>query len=386
MIIHIVPTGNFGNRALQYFAAAGIQSHAPGAKIQNIELPEAGINQPAPAPDPQNSVATGRGWLDIAGFADCLARGVIETIRIEDYPYHLQNFPPRAAARNLIPPLPGGQNATGFGPNDLVCSIRGAEILRAIHPDYLVLPPAYYQMLARRTGKNLVFFGQIGDDPYSASLRRAFPAAAFIQSGGLEHDFETLRRSVHIAPSVSTFAWLAAWLSHANKIYLPVCGFFNPVQHAEQLFLPLDDESYEYTLFPYAKATDVWAHTARFFLQQEVLAQGMRPVMPDELLQIITRMRAFHPRLPYAAGFDPDFYLTQYADVRAAVADGSQPSALHHYVHAGFAEKRLPLALDSGFYASTYPDAALAIAEGHYADPLHHYQAVGFAKGYRPLP
>jgi len=386
MIIHILPTGNFGNRALQYLAAAGLQARAPGAKLQNIFLPEAGIDEPAPAPEKANSVTTGRGWLDSAGLADCLTRGVIDTIFIDDYPYHLANYPPRDLCRALIPALPGGETATGFGPEHLVCSIRGGEILRANHPDYLVLPPAYYEMLARRTGLKLVFFGQIGDDPYSHSLRRALPDATFIAGANLQHDFETLRRSVNIALSVSTFAWAAAWLGHPKKVFFPVCGFLNPVQHPEQLFLPLDNDAFEYTLFPYAKAEDAFANPARFFLQQEVLARAMRPTTPAELATIITRMRAFHPRPPYAAGFDPDFYLFHNDDVRAALADGTQPSALHHYLQSGFAEDRVPLALDPSYYATAYPDAALAIAEGHFASPLHHYQAVGYAKNYRPLP
>jgi hypothetical protein len=383
--IHILHTGNFGNRALQYLTAAGIQSHAPGATIHNIILPECGIWQPAYINDRANTVATHRGWLDIAGYADCLTRGVVGTIIVDDYPFHLQNYPARRDARALIPPLPGGQNATGFGPEDLVCSIRGDEILRAAHPDYLPLPPAYYRMLARRTGKNLVFFGQIGDDAYSYALRRAFPAARFIASGGADYDFEMLRRSVHIAPSVSTFAWLAAWLSHAEKIYLPVCGFLNPVQHAEMLFLPLDDETYEYTLFPYAKAVDLFAEPARFFLQQDVLARAMRPITAEELRQVLLRMRGFHLRRPYVAGFDADFYLACNPDVRAALGTGL-PSALQHYVYAGFPEGRLPMRFDSGYYATAYPDAALAIAEGHFADSLHHYQAVGYGRGYQPVP
>jgi len=385
MNIFIITNGNFGNRAMQYLAAAGIKSFAPTSTIQNILLPECGINEPSLAPPQQNTVTTGRGWIDIAGYADCLTRGVVETVLIDDYPFHLENFPARETARRLIPPLPGGQDATGFGPTDLVCSIRAAEILRAAHPDYLPLPPAYYQSLATRTGLSLVFFGQIGDDPYADSLRRTFPTAAFIPGRDPAYDFETLRRSANIAPSVSTFAWLAAWLSHAQKIYLPVCGFLSPVQHPDMLFLPLDDPSFEYTLFPYVRAADLFAHPARFFLTQDILAQNMREITAEELRAIAARVRQHHPRRPLLSGFDPSFYLQACPDVREALAAGC-PSALHHYVTAGFAEGRDPLPLDREFYPIAYPDAAQAIAEGHFASPLHHYQAIGYAKGHTPLP
>jgi len=384
MNIHIITRGNFGNRALQYLAALGIQSHAPQVQIQNVILPEIGLDAPAPLPT-TNFADTGRGWIDSAGYADCLTRNAIEAIVLDDYPFHIQNYPSRAQCRRLIPTLRNAHNAHGFGPKDLVCSIRGNEILRAIHPDYLVLPPAYYQGLAQKTGLNLIFFGQVEDNPYIESLRRACPNAAFIAGSNPEHDFETLRRSVNIVPSISTFSWLAAWLSEARKIFLPVCGFLNPVQHAEQLFLPLDDPAFEYTIFPYAKAEDVWARSARFFLQQDVLARAMRPITAEELRQVLLRMRGFHPRRPYVAGFDAEFYLACNPDVHAALGTGL-PSALQHYVYAGFPEGRLPMRFDSGYYATAYPDAALAIAEGHFADSLHHYQAVGYGRGYQPVP
>jgi hypothetical protein len=390
--IWIKPFGNAGNRALQYLAAAGIRQHAPDARIENIHLPEWGLHAPAAEPPLRRSAATGhmRFQLDVAGFADCLRRGVIDTVMLDGYAFHLDNYPPRDVARALLPPMPGGAEATGFGADELVCSLRGAEILDGAHPDYFVLPPAYYRQLVARSGLTPVFFGQIGDNHYSASLRAAFPNARFIEGRSVAYDFETLRRSVNIAPSISTFAWLAAWLSEAARIFMPVGGIFSPVQLPSMLFLPLDDPAFHYTLLPYAKAAKL-ATTAKFFLAQERLGALARAIEAGELRAIIARATSLARRLPLLTGFSEDFYLATYPDIAHAVAATAQaPDGLHsgleHYQATGFFEGRQPLALDQGFYAATYPDAAMAIAEGRYADPLHHYQALGIRLGYRPTP
>jgi hypothetical protein len=229
--------------------------------------------------------------------------------------------------------------------------------MSAPHPDYLVLPPRYYKSLQERSGLELIFYGQIGNDAYSASLRAAFPAARFIPGVNRGHDFEVLRRSVNIAPGISTFAWLAAWLS----------------------------EAYRYTLLPFGKATDLKKQPAQFALLQETLGQLARPVHVPELQQICQRAAALQPPQALLGGFDPDFYALKYPDVAGQLPD-RQPSALHHYLHTGFREGRQPFAFDQAFYTGMYPEAAMAVAAGYYRDPLHHYQTTGRTKGYRPTP
>jgi len=350
-------------------------------------LPEIGLDAPAAPPPQENSVGTGiDGFqLDVAGLADCLTRRVVASVHLEGYAFNLQNYPPRAAARELIPATLAGGEARGFGARALVCSVRGAEILHNVHPDYLPLPPGYYRHLAERSGLDLVFFGQIGNDPYSQALQAAFPQARFIAGQNPAHDFEVLRRSVNLAPSISTFAWLAAWLSHAERIYLPVGGIFSPVQLPLMAFLPLDEPEFEYTLLPYAQGVDLYDKPARFFYMQDMVGARLRPVTADEMRAICARAAALSGKRPLLSGFDPEFYIAEYQEVGPWLRNGLQ-SALHHYLHVGFKEGRKPLRLDAGFYANFYPDAAMAIAEGHYANPIHHYLAIGRSLGYRPLP
>jgi hypothetical protein len=385
--IWITPLGNTGNRALQYLVAEGIRQHLPTASIENIHLPEWGMVSPAPKPPLVKATRLGwdRFWIDVPGLADCLRRSVIDTLFLDSFSYNLDHYPPRATARTLFGPTVGGADATGFGPRELVCSIRGGEVLRNAHPDYIVLPPGYYRMLAERSGLDLVFFGQLAEDEYSHSLRRSLPEARFVPGRGPEYDFEMLRRSVNIAPSVSTFAWLAAWLSEAQKIFFPVGGLFSPVQHKLTMFLPLDDPSFEFILLPHSKAVDLSLDPAGFAAQQRLLETASRPVGVAELRAICQRARLRAPRQPRVFGFDPQFYLKRYPDVGAHLGP-DLPSALEHYIHAGFRENRLPVDFDSAFYVSAYPQAAMAVAEGHFTDPLEHYMALGAPNGYSPKP
>ncbi len=386
-VIWINPQGNMGNRALQYLAAAGVQHLVPDAKVTNINLPEWDKVAPAPAPHPVDAAGTGEGryQFDKEGMADCLRRGVIQGLRVESFTFHLDHYPPRDACRRLLGPAVGGEAAEGFGPDVLVCSIRGGEILGGRHGDYFPLPPAYYRALAERTGLELVFHGQFGTDIYAQSLRDAFPNARFYPARHPCHDFETLRRSVNIVLPISTFSWLAAWLSEARRVFVPVAGMFNPIQHPDQLYLPLDEPGFEFDLFPFAKSVDLFGQPAAFARLQSLLAEAMRPVGNDELRQIIARGRHLGRGRVLTAGFDPDFYLSRYPDAADFVRD-EHGSALEHFVRQGWDARLLPLAFDSHFYLATHPDAAMAVAEGHFASPLEHFQRVGYGRGYLPRP
>jgi len=63
-------------------------------------------------------------------------------------------------------------------------------------------------------------------------------------------DFERLRSARHVVTSVSSFAWLATWLSDAQTIHVPVLGLLNPAQRPDVDLLPLDDPRYRFYRFP----------------------------------------------------------------------------------------------------------------------------------------
>jgi hypothetical protein len=385
--VWIYPLGNIGNRALQYLAAAGIAARAPGAKIENVMLEMWGRREPAPRPEPWERAGSNDHFLyhlDVDGLGDCLARGEVDAICLESYCFHLDHYPPRAECRVLLPPAQGTEDVRGFGPGELVCSVRAAEILHYAHPDYFPLPPGYYAKLQAESGLDLVFFGQLGDDAYSQALRAAFPRARFVPGVNQNHDFEVLRRSRNVALSISTFAWLAAWLGEAERVYLPVGGIFNPHHDPGMLFLPLAEPAYRYMLLPPVKAVSL-ADPVRFWLMQDVIARGTRPIGVEELRGLVARAAGREREMTKVKRFSSAAYLRAYPDV-ANEARALRRTGLDHYFNAGVKENRVTRPFDPLFYADRYPEAAEAVALGHYRTLFAHFQAVGEALGYQPMP
>jgi len=103
----------------------------------------------------------------------------------------------------------------------------------------------------RDIGLRPVLFGQIEDDWYSRMLMEALPHARVIRSGGILADFERLRSARHVVTSISSFAWLATWLSTtAQSIHVPVLGLLNPTQRPDIDLLPMHDARYRFYHFP----------------------------------------------------------------------------------------------------------------------------------------
>jgi|GEM_PF-3442355 hypothetical protein len=371
--VWINPLGNIGNRALQYLTAAGIAARVPGAEIRNIRLDMWGLDAPSPRPPPWSSASTGQRFsLDIPGLADCLRRGEVETIIVDSYTFHVDHYPSRAECRRLLPPVPSAGNVPEFGARELVCSIRGGEILRAIHPDYFPLPPGYYQLLREQSGLDLVFFGQLGDDAYTESLRAAFPQARFVPGRNQRHDFEALRRAPNIALSISTFAWLAAWLGEAERIYLPVGGMFSPVQHPGQMYIVRDDPAYRYVLLPPATAENLITNKARFFRMQDYLAAQARFAGAEEIAALCRQAAHFGKGRVHVSGFDTSFYLRRYPDAAAEVHSLAR-SALEHFLILGADQGRYYRPFDPLAYGIANPDAAAAVALGVYPNLFAHF-------------
>ena len=383
--IWICPMGNIGNRGLQYLTAQGIARHVPGAKIRNIHLDMWGLTAPASRPGNDECASTEEFHIDVEGLADCLRRNVVDAVCIEGYAFHLDHFPPREECRRLFPPTMGNSETQGFGRHELVCSVRGAEILKAIHSDYFPLPPSYYTKLQEEAGLDLVFYGQIGDDPYSQGLRDAFPKARFVPGSDQNRDFEVLRRSANVALSISTFAWLAAWLGEAERIYMPIGGIFSPVQHPDFILTPLDDPAYRFMLLPPVKAVDALEDITRFWLMQDTIGTHARLASIEELRDMLTRARKLGKGKVPVQGFDSAWYLTNDPGAMADVRMGKD-TALGRYLSEGYWRGVRHRPFDPLFYASIYPDAAEAVALGHYPDLWTHFMQAGEALGYVPAP
>jgi hypothetical protein len=381
-VFHLEPQGLLANQMIEYMAALKFIEMVPGCRLSNINMPHWGIYH-APLDSPGPVAAERRQqYIDLPELAGRMRSGQIGRVEWFGYGQRMENFlPPERYHGVFVPPF---RDRVGYGSEFLVCHVRGDDVLDGSNPDYPVTPPEFFRDVIRQTGLTPVFIGQTEPNPYTARLRALFPHALFRAPQDILIDFETLRQSTNLLIGVSTFAWLAAWLSRsAENIYMAVSGLFNPMQKTDVDLLPFGDPRYKFFLFPinYAVPLD----------RQPDLHRRIAPYwrqMPHEVLrQQISAAPRFARDLDQAlAVFDEAFYLEMNGDVAAVAQQLGRTFARDHYALNGFAERRSPIRLDPVWYASEYPLAAFEVAQGDYAEFAHHYMAIGKARGYRPYP
>jgi hypothetical protein len=236
--------GGLGNRMFEAMLAHSLAARIEGLAVTGAPLPEWGLRPPKlPLPEPH--VAIGGHRVDVARLRHLLESGAARGIESRALGFRMDLLPDRAAAATLFP----AAAAEGLDCGEaLVVSIRAAEVLGPRHPSYRPLPLALYERLIAATGREAVFLGQLGEDAYTAALRARFPRARFIPSQGPMADFATLRRARHLCLSISSFAWLAGWLSGAETTHLPLAGMYHPAHRPEIDLLPTDDPRYRFHL------------------------------------------------------------------------------------------------------------------------------------------
>ena len=376
-VIHISTMGNLGNQMIQFATAYALASRIGTVRFSNVNLPPFGILHPVIHGEfPMTETVTGN-TVELDRLAKALAAGAIQRVDLRSYAQRMENFlPPQAYASVFAARGPAPETA---GPDELLCNVRQGDIVDGHHPDYVLIPPDFYAGLVSETGLRPVFMGQLDDTPYLRALRGRFPNARFLPSQGAAVDFERVRRARHIVPAISTFSWLAAWLSDAERIYLPVLGLLNPAQNRAVNLLPLDDARYRFYQFPIAYA----CKAAQGGMGVGVVRGLWRYLPPPQLDAILKRVPPPRQKPLFLQAFDEAFYQAVYPDIAAAVADGHLPNGRHHFDSVGFDEGRSAFALDRAWYCRNYPIAALEIAQGDAWDVDQHYLETGRARGYR---
>jgi hypothetical protein len=234
--------------------AHALGKRIPGSVITGDPLPEWEI-LPRRRALPPRHLKLGGHRVDVARAAYLIEAGLADGVETTALACRMELLDPVEEVRALF--RAPGPPAEGYGADTLVINIRAAEILGPRHKDYRPLPIAYFARLIAETGLRPVFLGQIAEDAYSAALRARFPQAEFVPSRGPMEDFAVLRASTHLCIGISTFSWLAAWLSHAETIHMAVAGMFHPQQRPEVDLMPLADSRYRFHLFP----VHAWAGT-----------------------------------------------------------------------------------------------------------------------------
>lgn len=263
--MNIRPLGNMGNQMLQYMFALSVRDRAGELEIFGQDIPFWNIKAPVPADFSSSPlILRGHQYIDATQVAHWIRAGKIRDCELHGLGFQMSNYGHHeryAAVFNAET-----VDAAGYGPEYVVFNVRGAEILDRKHRDYGPVPLSFIDQVIETTGAKPVFMGQLGDDFYSWKLRERYAGSIFQQSRGALIDFEVLRRSHQIAVAVSTFSWVAAWLSKAQVIHVPLCGILNPQQRPDIDLLPENDERYRfYDCIPHrwtASAEDIeylWA-------------------------------------------------------------------------------------------------------------------------------
>jgi hypothetical protein len=248
-ILHSGNPTRYANLMIKYLCAVRAQETVPELRISNIELPYWGISFPAIERGETERIVeiSDEQHLPLNIMGNLAKLGEVDRFNWTGYGQRVENFPSLDVARSVFsrPDVPGI-----LLPDDcLVCPVRANEILDARNPHYTVIPVEFYADIAERTGLKPLFMGETDDNVYVRALRDRFPRSTFLPHQGVIEDFQTIRRAKNIVLPVSSFAWLAAWLSQADRIFLPVWGLFNRTINKTDL-LPVNDPRYEFFLFP----------------------------------------------------------------------------------------------------------------------------------------
>jgi hypothetical protein len=383
-ILRVLRPGNPGNIMMMYLTAHRMQKILGFGTITNVNIPIFGIALPDKNThgifglhDRESTNAKLFGALQFNGYKRVIETSDSAFLSLEAYYQNLENFYDRSSFDYdaLFPPM---MDQNEFGREDqLVISIRGGEVLTALHPNYTLLPLNFYQHVITQTGLEPVFFGQLTDSPYLTDLRRTFPKAKFVAGKTPAFDFDYLRKSKNIVISVSTFAWMASWLSDADRIFLPITGMLNPKQQQSTMLLPRNDLRYTFFQFP-----------VNYALPVERYRDYLDPIQdlwhPMGAHGIAAKPSPVEKSLDdYMACFDAQEYLQMYPHGKQPYDQYGYPGLMNEFTETGFWQGRNPCMVDEGFYTRTYPLAAMEIARGLYVDAMHHYSEVGRHLGYR---
>ena len=240
-VFHLEPKGRLANLMIQYMVALKFGRMAGGGRISNISIPAWRIDHPRIESDGPVAIERREQRIDLPALADQVWSGQIQRVEWTGFGQRMENFlPPEQYQDIFVSPF---KTPMGFGPEDLVCPIRAEDILYGPNPDYVLTPVEFYRDIVAMTGLTPVFIGQTARNLYMDRISASFPNAIFREpQDDPLIDFETIRQSRNVVIGVSTYSWLAAWLSRgADNIFLTVNGLFNPMQKADVDLLSLGD-------------------------------------------------------------------------------------------------------------------------------------------------
>ncbi|HCP1642368.1 TPA: hypothetical protein OCY45_003321, partial [Escherichia coli] len=238
------------NQLFQYMLALAIKfrSGVP-IVITGLDIPSFGINKVKDNREETFGIEIKSHIVPLNTLSNLVKETRHIEIKLSFLSSRMAYYTPHIAAYKKLIKLKG-KHQNGYDEKHIVINVRGGEILTGAHKNYMPIPIFWYEYIIRKTGLKPVFIGQLGDDKYSNQLKKQFPDALYPKFESWEDDFNVINTSVNIIPAVSTFSWLASWLSEtAKNIYFPVMGLYHPLARPDIDMLPFDDMRYHFTLF-----------------------------------------------------------------------------------------------------------------------------------------
>jgi hypothetical protein len=280
-IFHRAHRAHYANLMINYMVAKELQWQNPGLRLSNFDMDYWNIFLPEIEASEHDRIARfGREQhLDFRSVNYLLKNRVVNRIEWSGYGQRLEYFPELSRAREMF--VRNDIEPTRVDAGHLLCPVRAQEVLAGIHRGYPIVPIDFYTDMVERTGLTPVFMGQTGDNIYVSALKRRFPTATFLPHVSAIHDFQMIRAATNLLIPVSTFAWLAAWLSNAESIIYPAFGMLNPQSFRSHNLLPLNDNRYQIWLFPHQAAVP----ENRLFEAHESIRGQWSAVTPRELLR-----------------------------------------------------------------------------------------------------
>ena len=249
-VFHMHNPAHYANLMIKYMVARKLKAQNRSITLSNFQMTMWNISHPSIPEAPGDRINTlgEEQHVDFQRLSYLIENNLFDRFNWIGYGQRLEYFPTLDECRMLFsrPDVEGHKV-----PEDcILCPVRAGEILGAIHPGYTVIPVDFYAEIAETTGLKPIFMGQTEDNPYIEALKTRFPSSKFLPHLGALEDFQTIRRAKHIAIPVSTFAWLASWLSHAETIIYPLFGMLNPKIFASHDLTPVADTRYKFYEFP----------------------------------------------------------------------------------------------------------------------------------------
>lgn len=234
-----------GNELFRTMSAVWLAAAVGAERVEGVALPEFGLETPVAGP-PRNPFLTGLVFPTNLAFPMEALRLVLDRFppdAIVDgtLGMRMEYFEPQLRFWRSVVAKPG-LTVPEIGDGEALVHVRAGDILDGEHRGYYPLPLDFYDRVLDDLGKTPVFVGELdADHPYLDALRRRHPGARFL-AGTVEEDFELLRRARCKILSISSFAWLAAWLGDDDtRVVTPVGGQQNPAMWPLVNLLPVDD-------------------------------------------------------------------------------------------------------------------------------------------------